>query len=205
MSWQNASLVGFGVALAVACRSSGSPPPKVDEASQPTLVHEPAGNPTPQRTVEPPAPAAGSPAKPEADAPLVGRLHTLAAAWKDEAATQRISDSLAVRLTEDNGSWSGTSSRWPMVITYHPRGSSQRESLHLSFTTLPSLTFADLQRQFGPPVHQVKSKETLVDFNGPSGVRVVAGLLGGLSPESAVSWIRLEEPGRRKPPPKDLF
>lgn len=204
MSWFRVSLVGFGAAIALACRSSGSPP-KVDEVPKPTPVHEPATGPIPQATDGPQARPAEQPAAPEADAPLVRRLHALATAWNDEAAPQRINDSLAVHLAEDNGSWSGTSSRWPMVVAYHPKGADQRESLHVSFTTLPSLTLADLQGQFGPPAHQIKSKESLVDFNGPSGVRVVVGLLGGLTPESAVSWIRLEEPGRRKPPPKDLF
>ena len=204
MSWLRIRLVGFGAAITLACRSSGSPP-KVEEVPKPTPVHEPATGPVPHATDEPQEGPAEAPGAPEADAPLVRRLHALAAAWNDEAATQRINDSLAVRLAEDSGSWSGTSSRWPMVVTYHPKGAGQRESLHVSFTTLPSLTLADLQAQFGPPAHQIKSKESLVDFNGPSGVRVVVGMLGGLSPESSVSWVRLEEPGRRKPPPKDLF
>jgi len=204
VSWRNVSRVGFGVAIALACRSSGSPS-KLDEVPKPAPAREPEASPAPQTTVEPQARPAEHAAAPEADAPLVRRLHALATAWNEEGATQRINDSLAVHLAEDNGGWSGTSSRWPMVVAYHPKGADQRESLHVSFTTLPSLTLADLQAQFGPPAHQIKSKESLVDFNGPSGVRVVVGLLGGLSPESAVSWIRLEEPGRRKPPPKDLF
>ena len=60
-------------------------------------------------------------------------------------------------------------------------------------------------RRFGAPVTQIKDKESRVELEGPAGVRIVAGLFGGLEPTSPVASIRLEGPGPRPPPPKDLF
>jgi hypothetical protein len=92
-----------------------------------------------------------------------------------------------------------------MRIAYHPKRAERRGSLHVSFTSVTSTHLADLTRRFGAPTSKVKDKESRVDFEGPSGTRVVAGLFDGLEPTSTVAWIRLEGPGARPPPPKDLF
>jgi len=92
-----------------------------------------------------------------------------------------------------------------VVVTYHPKRADRRGTLHVSFTDITSTDFAELIRRFGSPTAQIKAKESRVEFDGPSSTHVVAGLLGGLAPTSKVAWVRLEGPGPRSQPPKDLF
>jgi hypothetical protein len=190
-------------ALLCACQSSGST--RVEERPLPAVTPENAGG-QPALPTAPAATAAPEPEpEPELPAALVDRVFDLARDWNVEAAVSRIERVLEVQLSEDEKRWAGTSKRWPMVVAYHPARPDRRGALHLSFTDITETTLAELTRRFGAPTTQVKAKESVAAFAGPSGTRVVAGLLGGLTPTSTVAWLRVEEPGPRPPPPKDLF
>ena len=196
--------VHLGLALAIACQSSGSP--LLDEVRQPIDTSEKVGGHAGTRAVQAEAePTPTADPQPAPAAELVERLFELARDWNLDGAVGRIERALVVRLSEDAGRWSGTSRRWPSRIAYHPQRADRRGSLHLSFTNATSVTLTELTRRFGAPVTQIKDKESRVGLNGPAGVRIVAGLFGGLEPTSPVASIRLEGPGPRPPPPKDLF
>jgi hypothetical protein len=143
--------------------------------------------------------------QPAPTAQLIDRLYELARDWNLDGVVGRIERALEVRLSGDESRMFGMSTRWPLTVAYHPHRADRRGSLHISFTNMTSATLAEMTRRFGAPVTQFKSKESRVELDGPAGVRIVAGLLGGLAPTSPVAWIRLEGPGPRPPPPKDLF
>lgn len=202
MTWLELVTFAFGVARAGGCPVSG--PTRIEERPQPVAVTESAGE-HPEARPEPaePLPRAESQAAPAA--PLVDRLHELATDWNLDEPVARIERALEVKLSGDEQRWSGTSTRWPVVVTYHPKRAERRGTPHVSFTDITSTDFAELTRRFGSPTTQVKAKESRVEFDGPSSTRIVAGLLGGLTPTSKVAWIRVEGPGPRPAPPKDLF
>lgn len=159
---------------------------------------------TPAVNAEPePTPNAEPPPAPAAQ--LIDLLYELARDWNLDGAVVRIERALEVRLSGDESRMFGTSTRWPMTVAYHPQRADRRGSLHTSFTNITSANLAEMTRRFGASVTQFHSKESRVEFDGPAGVRIVAGLLGGLAPTSPVAWIRLDGPGPRPPPPKDLF
>jgi len=193
-----------GLVLAMSCQSSGAT--RLDDPPRPVTAVESAGgqagNPNMRAEPEPIPQAEPQPAP---AALLVERLFELARDWKLDDAVARIERALEVELSGDDSRRSGTSARWPMTVAYHPPRSGRRGTLHISFTDATSVDLAEMTRRFGAAATRVESKESLVEFDGPAGVRIVAGLLGGLTPTSPVAWIRLEDRGPRPPPPKDLF
>jgi hypothetical protein len=189
--------VSITLALAIACQSSES------TTVREVLAAENAGEQAGIQAQPNAAPKAES--EPAAAAQLVDRLFELARDWNLDGPLARIEGALEVRLSGDESRWFGTSTRWPMTVAFHPKRTDRRASLHTSFTNVTNTNLAEMTRRFGAPVTQVKDKESRVEFDGPAGVRIVAGLLGGLTPTSPVAWIRLEGPGPRPPPPKDLF
>jgi hypothetical protein len=202
VTWSELAAIGFGLALTHGCPASGST--SIEERPQPLATAESAGGRAETRAEQPePTPEAES--QPAAAAPLVDRLFELARDWNLDDPVARVERALEVKPSGNEQQWSGTSTRWPVVVTYHPKRADRRGTLHVSFTDITSTDFAELTRRFGSPTTQVKAKESRVEFDGPSNTRVVAGLLGGLAPTSKVAWIRLEGPGPRPPPPKDLF
>lgn len=138
-------------------------------------------------------------------AQLIDKLFELARDWNLDGAAARVERALELRLSRDDSRMAGTSSRWPMTVAYHPPRADRRGALHVSFTNVTSVDLAEMTRRFGAPVTQFESKAAHVEFESPAGVRITAGLLGGLAQDSPVAWIRLEGPGPRPPPPKDLF
>ena len=203
MTWLALAAVGFGLAFAHGCQAFGST--RIEERPQPIATAESAGGQPGTRRAEQAEPTPKAESQPAPAALLVDRLFELAKDWNLDEPVMRIERALAVKLSGDEQQSSGTSTRWPVAVTYHPKRADRRGTLHVSFTDITSTDFAELTRRFGSPTTQVKAKESRVEFDGPSSMRVVAGLLGGLAPTSKVAWIRLEGPGPRPPPPKDLF
>jgi hypothetical protein len=202
VTWLDLAALGLGLAFAHGCQGSGST--RSEDRPQLIATAESAAGQLGTRAEQAePTPKAES--QPAPAAPLVNRLFELAKDWNLDEPVARIERALAVKLSGDEQQLSGTSTHWPVVVTYHPKRADRRGTLHVSFTDITSTDFAELTRRFGSPTTQVKAKESRVEFDGPSSTRVVAGLLGGLAPTSRVAWIRLEGPGPRPPPPKDLF
>jgi hypothetical protein len=196
--------LSIGLALAITCKSPESA--RIGEALAPVTAADNVGGQAGAQAVQPePEPTPKAEPEPAPAAQLVDRLFDLARDWNYDGPVARIERALEVRLSGDESRWSGTSTRWPLTVAFHPKRADRRASLHTSFTTVTSTDLAEMTRRFGAPVAQVKDKESRVEFDGPAGVRIVAGLLGGMSPTSPVAWIRLEGPGPRPPPPKDLF
>ena len=195
-------VVALSCALVSACQSSGST--RVEERPLPALTPENAGG-QPGTPSEPVESAPQPDPEPAPPASLVDRVFELARDWSLDAAVPRLERVLEVQLSGNEKRWAGSSKRWPMEVAYHPPRADRRGALHLSFTDITETTLAELTRRFGPPTIQTRAKESHVAFDRPSGTRIVAGRLGGLAPTSTVAWMRVEAPGPRPPPPKELF
>jgi hypothetical protein len=164
-------------------RSGDAPLPRAPSESAPA----PAAAAQPERT------------QPEPRAGLVDRIHELTRDWSRGVTREGVEKSLEVALSASGSGFSGTSTRWPVVVTYAPASAPGGTSLQLALTDPTQVTLADIEARFGPPASQVKAKESLAEFNAAPGVRLLASMLGGLGPASAVARITLENSPPQNP------
>lgn len=186
-------LFGFGFLGAVGCHSAASTP---DRSTQ-TAAGEVAPSANPNTRTE----GISS----EVATQLVDRLYELAASWDQDATAEQVQTSFAVALTADGARLVGTSRRWPLVVTFYPKAADRGAILQLAFTDVTGVSLAAVERRFGAPAQRIEAKESLAAFASQSGARLVVSLLGGTTPSSPVSAIKLEGSGARKPAPEGLF
>lgn len=119
--------------------------------------------------------------------------------------TADIEKRLDVHLTPIDYGLSGDSQSWPARVYYTPAAGRKPASLYLSLNELGSVKIADLDKGFGPADHHIDAKEGLATYHSAPGTRVLVKYLGGWSPSTPVSAIRLESATTQEPHLPDLF
>jgi hypothetical protein len=186
-------LVGVAVLGVLGCHSAAPTP---DRPTQ-TATAEAATSATPSARTEA--------VQPEGGTQLVDRLYEVARRWDHDATAEQVQASFAVALSADGTRFVGTSRQWPVVVTFYPKAGDRAALLQLAFTDVTGVSLAEVERRFGPPAQRIEAKESLAAFASQSGARLVVSLLGGATPSSTVSAIKLEGSRTEKPVPKDLF
>lgn len=148
--------------------------------------------------------SAGAGGQPESDAPLIERVFELATRFGPGLTAEGIEASLDVQLA-GAGIVSGTSRRWPMVVTFVPATTDDDITLAIAFNDMTTLTLADIETRFGPPISQIQSKESLSSFSTPSGARLRVKSPDGTSPKAHVGTIRIDLAPKKEPHLPDLF
>jgi len=142
--------------------------------------------------------------QPELDTSLIERVFDLATRFGPGLTTEGIEASLDVQLA-GAGVVSGSSRRWPMVVTFVPATTDDDVTLAIAFSDITTLTLADIEARFGRPISQIQAKESLSSFNTPSGARLRVKTLDGTSPKAHVGSIRLDLVPKKEPHLPELF